>query len=63
MIETSPKVDAPCQVEKVLFFVSADKVCAFQEHVIPRLALTLVLLIAPAEWDRFSIDHWRRRAA
>ena len=36
---------------------------AFHEHVIPRLALTLVLLIAPAEWDRFSIDHWRRRAA
>ena len=35
---------------------------AFHEHVIPRLALVLVVLFAPAEWDRFSIDH-RRRAA
>ena len=30
---------------------------AFHEHVIPRLALVLVVLFAPAEWDRFSIDN------
>ena len=29
----------------------------FHEHVIPRLALTLFVLAAPAEWDRYSIDH------
>jgi uncharacterized membrane protein YphA (DoxX/SURF4 family) len=30
---------------------------AFHEHVIPRLALVLFVLLAPAEWDRFSIDR------
>jgi uncharacterized membrane protein YphA (DoxX/SURF4 family) len=29
---------------------------AFHEHVIPRLALVLLVLLLPAEWDRFSID-------
>lgn len=33
----------------------------FHEHVIPRLALVLVLLWAPAELDRFSLDALRRR--
>ena len=30
---------------------------AFHEHVIPRLALVLFVLIVPAEWDRFSLDR------
>ena len=30
---------------------------AFHEHVIPRLALVLFVLLAPAEWDRFSLDR------
>jgi len=34
---------------------------AFHEHVIPRLALVLLVLLAPAEWDRFSIDGLLRR--
>ena len=29
----------------------------FHSHVIPRLALLLFILMAPAEEDRFSIDH------
>ena len=33
---------------------------AFHEHVIPRLALVLFVLIVPAEWDRFSIDAFIR---
>ena len=33
---------------------------AFHEHVIPRLALVLFVLMAPAEWDRFSIDRLLR---
>ena len=38
---------------------------AFHEHVLPRLALLLFVLIMPQEVDRFSIDHLleRRRAA
>jgi len=32
------------------------------EHVIPRLALLLFVLLMPCEDDRFSLDH-RRRAA
>ena len=37
---------------------------ALHEHVIPRLALVLLLLLLPEEWDRFSVDGWRiaRRA-
>jgi uncharacterized membrane protein YphA (DoxX/SURF4 family) len=30
---------------------------AFHEHVIPRLALVLFVLLMPQECDRFSIDH------
>ncbi len=33
---------------------------ALHEHVIPRLALVLFVLLAPAEWDRFSIDRLLR---
>ncbi len=29
---------------------------AFHEHVIPRLALALLLLLLPKEWDRYSVD-------
>jgi uncharacterized membrane protein YphA (DoxX/SURF4 family) len=35
----------------------------FHEHVIPRLALVLFLLWIPAEDDRFSLDHFRRRGS
>ena len=31
---------------------------AFHEHVIPRLALVLLALVLPREWDRYSIDGW-----
>jgi uncharacterized membrane protein YphA (DoxX/SURF4 family) len=31
---------------------------AFHEHVIPRLALVLLVLLLPAEWDRYSIDAY-----
>lgn len=34
---------------------------AFHEHVIPRLALLLFILIIPSEADRFSIDGWLKR--
>ncbi|HEY3054334.1 MAG TPA: DoxX family protein [Thermoanaerobaculia bacterium] len=34
---------------------------AFHEHVIPRLALVLLVLLLPSEWDRFSIDGILRR--
>jgi thiosulfate dehydrogenase (quinone) large subunit len=33
----------------------------FHEHVIPRLALLLFVLLMPAELDRFSIDHVLRQ--
>jgi thiosulfate dehydrogenase (quinone) large subunit len=32
----------------------------FHEHVIPRLALVLFLLVMPAEADLFSLDTWLR---
>lgn len=35
---------------------------AFHEHVIPRLALLLLLLLMPPEADRFSLDELRHRA-
>ena len=35
-----------------------DPLYAFNEHVIPRLALVLFLLAMPASADRFSLDHW-----
>ena len=31
---------------------------AFHAHVIPRLALVLIVLMAPVAMDRFSIDNW-----
>ena len=34
---------------------------AFHEHVIPRLALVLLVLLLPREWDRYSIDGWMAR--
>ena len=34
---------------------------AFNEHVIPRLALVLFVLLMPAAVDRFSVDRWLRR--
>ena len=34
---------------------------AFNEHVIPRLALVLFVLLMPAAVDRFSIDGWLKR--
>jgi uncharacterized membrane protein YphA (DoxX/SURF4 family) len=34
---------------------------AFHEHVIPRLALTLLILLLPAEADRFSVDGLLRK--
>lgn len=33
----------------------------FYEHVIPRLALALFLLVMPAEEDRYSLDALLRR--
>jgi len=33
---------------------------AFYEHVIPRLALLLFVMLLPADADRFSIDRLRR---
>lgn len=34
---------------------------AFHEHVIPRLALLLLLLLMPPVADRFSLDEYRHR--
>ena len=34
---------------------------AFHEHVIPRLALLLFVLLIPRESDRFSLDHLLKR--
>jgi thiosulfate dehydrogenase [quinone] large subunit len=36
---------------------------ALHEHVIPRLALTLFVLLMPEEIDRFSIDRLLKRRA
>ena len=33
----------------------------FHEHVIPRLALLLFVLVMPPDSDRFSVDHLLRR--
>jgi uncharacterized membrane protein YphA (DoxX/SURF4 family) len=38
-----------------------DPLYAFHEHVIPRLALTVLVLALPRAWDRFSLDAWRGR--
>jgi uncharacterized membrane protein YphA (DoxX/SURF4 family) len=32
----------------------------FHEHVVPRLALVLFVLMVPSEQDRFALDAWRR---
>jgi hypothetical protein len=32
----------------------------FHEHVIPRLALVMLLLLLPRGWDRYSVDAWRQ---
>jgi uncharacterized membrane protein YphA (DoxX/SURF4 family) len=40
-----------------------DALYPFHEHVIPRLALVLFVLVMPAADDRFSLDHWIRRRA
>ena len=34
---------------------------ALHEHVIPRLALVLLVLLLPREWDRYSIDNLMAR--
>ena len=34
---------------------------ALHEHVIPRLALTVLVLALPRAWDRSSVDAWRSR--
>ncbi len=34
---------------------------AFNEHVVPRLALVLFVLLMPEAVDRFSIDGWLQR--
>ena len=40
-----------------------DPLYPFHEHVIPRLALLLFILVMPSLEDRFSVDHvWRMRA-
>ncbi len=36
---------------------------AFHEHVIPRLALVLFVLLVPQEIDRFSLEHLLQRDA
>src|SRR4029078_7794756 len=39
----------------------AEPLYPFHEHVIPRLALLLVLLVLPAEDERYSLDGSLRR--
>jgi putative oxidoreductase len=41
----------------------AEPIYSFSGHVVPRLLLAVLLLLAPAEWDRFSLDSWRERRA
>ena len=36
-----------------------DPLYAFHEHVFPRLVLTMLVLLSPRAWDRFSVDAWR----
>ena len=36
----------------------AEPLYPFHEHVFPRLALLLFLLVLPREEDRFSVDQW-----
>jgi putative oxidoreductase len=37
----------------------AEPIFAFDGHVMPRLTLVVFLLVAPPEWDWFSLDRWR----
>jgi putative oxidoreductase len=39
----------------------AEPIFAFNAHVMPRLFLVTFLLLAPREWDRFSVDEWSNR--
>ena len=39
----------------------AEPLYAFHEHVIPRLALLLLLLLFPRADDRFTLDAWLAR--
>jgi uncharacterized membrane protein YphA (DoxX/SURF4 family) len=39
----------------------AEPLYAFNAHVFPRIVLVVFLLSVPAEWDRFSVDEWRRK--
>jgi hypothetical protein len=36
---------------------------ALHEHVIPRLALVLLVLLLPRDADRYSIDAWMAKRA
>jgi putative oxidoreductase len=48
-----------CVLVIVTFGHLLDKpLYSFHEHVIPRLALVLLVLLLPREWDRYSIDAW-----
>ena len=50
-----------CVIVVVTFgHLVADPLYPFHEHVIPRLALVLFILVSPPAWDRFSIDRRRR---
>jgi uncharacterized membrane protein YphA (DoxX/SURF4 family) len=39
----------------------AEPLFAFNAHVVPRLALVVLLLMIPSDWDAYSVDEWRRR--
>lgn len=39
----------------------ADPLWNVSTHVFPRALLVIALLSAPAVWDRWSVDTWRRR--
>jgi len=38
-----------------------DPLYAFHEHVFPRLVLTVLVLVLPRAWDRWSLDAWLGR--
>lgn len=38
----------------------AEPIFSISGHIFPRLVLVVFLLCVPAEWDRFSVDAWRR---
>lgn len=41
----------------------AEPLFSISGHIFPRLSLVILLLLLPDEWDRFSVDAWRRREA